>query len=100
MPIAKRSRAKPGSTCLPKLPRNGYKGVRKTGNTFQGYTPRKTNFTNTKPTARAAAEALANREFTANSAANRSGPSDDTPHTPTGAHCTSFYSLCDPRLPH
>ena len=79
----KRAKRKAKPACLPKLPANGYKGVRKCGKSFQGYTPNKTNFTEAKPTATAAARALANKEFTAGSAANRG--KSDTPHTPTGA---------------
>ena len=81
--MAKGRKRAPAKSPLPKLPANGYKNIRKCGNSFQGYTPNKTNFTKTKPTARAAAAALANREFTAGSAANRG--TSDTPHTPIGA---------------
>ena len=58
--IAKRPAAKP----LPKLPKHGYKGVRRCGRSFQGYTPKKTKFTRCTETAREAALLLANCEYT------------------------------------
>ena len=61
----RKSRAKAGNG-LPKLPKNGYKNVRKCGKSYQGYTPNKTHFTHAKPTAAGAAVALANKEFTTN----------------------------------
>ena len=48
---------------LPKLPKNGHKGVAKIGQKFRGATPRKTHYTGTKDTAAAAAAALANKEW-------------------------------------
>ena len=63
--MKQRKKAKRGSG-LPKLPKNGYKNVRKCGNSYQGYTPNKTHFTRVQPTAAAAAAALANKEFTTN----------------------------------
>ena len=46
--MAQRKKATRGSG-LPKLPKNGYKNVRKCGNSYQGYTPNKTHFTRVKP---------------------------------------------------
>ena len=65
MPTFKKAKKRGSApSALPKLPKNGYKGVRKIGLKFQGYTPQKTHFTHPKVTAAAAATALANKEYT------------------------------------
>ena len=91
-----RMKAKRGSGLpkLPKLPKNGYKNVRKCGNSYQGYTPNKTHFTRVKPTAAAAAAALANKEYTSNSPKDVASVKLAKKHKPatTGAHTPIFFS--------
>ena len=88
----RKSRAKAGNG-LPKLPKNGYKNVRKCGNSYQGYTPNKTHFTRVKPTAAAAAAALANKEYTSNSPKDVASVKLAKKHKPatTGAHTPIFF---------
>ena len=90
----RKSRAKAGNG-LPKLPKNGYKNVRKCGKSYQGYTPNKTHFTHAKPTAAGAAAALANKEFTTNTPRDVASVKQATKHKPatTGAHTTFFCRL-------
>ena len=64
MPKALKTARKPAANPLPKLPKHGYKGVRRCGRSYQGYTPKKTHFTRCTETAREAALLLANCEFT------------------------------------
>ena len=78
----RKSRAKAGNG-LPKLPKNGYKNVRKCGTSYQGYTPNKTHFTHAKPTAAGAAAALANKEFTTNTPRDVASVKQATKHKPT-----------------
>ena len=78
----RKSRAKAGNG-LPKLPKNGYKNVRKCGKSYQGYTPNKTHFTHAKPTAAGAAAALANKEFTTNTPRDVASVKQATKHKPT-----------------
>ena len=88
----RKSRAQSGNG-LPKLPKNGYKGVRKWGTSYQGYTPNKTHFTRVKPTAAAAAAALANKEYTSNSPKDVASVKLAKKHKPatTGAHTPIFF---------
>ena len=73
--------------------------MRKCGNSYQGYTPNKTHFTHTKPTAAGAAVALANKEFTSNSpkdvASVKQATNRATKHKPaaTGAQVIRMGSL-------
>ena len=89
----RKSRAKAGNG-LPKLPKNGYKNVRKCGNSYQGYTPKKSHFTHTKPTAAGAAAALANKEFTTNTPKDVASVKQATKHKPatTGAQTPFFFA--------
>ena len=91
-----RMKAKRGSGLpkLPKLPKNGYKNVRKCGNSYQGYTPNKTHFTHAKPTAAGAAAALANKEFTTNTPKDAASVKQATKHKPaaTGTRTAIFFS--------
>ena len=90
----RKSRAKAGNG-LPKLPKNGYKNVRKCGKSYQGYTPTTTHFTHAKPTAAGAAAALANKEFTTNTPRDVASVKQATKHKPatTGAHTPFFFRL-------
>jgi hypothetical protein len=102
MPVFKKAKKRGSApSALPKLPKNGYKGVRKIGRKFQGYTPRKSHVTHPFLSAAAAAAALANKEYTTGRpkklklAASINSPKQHKAVT-TGARL--YFSL-PPRLP-